>query len=147
MFKLNNLFRRKQIVHKNNYSIMVSINRMLDRCSMHVFKLFNMEIMSEDLTFIVYAVWGTKNGAITSGIQKEIYETIEPEVQAAYSALELSKEKEPQRDAILSLIRGIVVYKLLFMAEHLKNKTRQPEVTFSEDTMDILCHIKEIGNA
>jgi hypothetical protein len=103
--------------------------------------------MTEDLSYIVYAVWGVKKGDIVSGIQKTIHETIEPEVKTAYSALELSETKERQRNVIMYLIRSLVVYKLLFMVEHLKNKNHRPEITFSQDTIDILSHIKGIGNA
>ena len=84
------------------------------------FMAYGQKLLNEPLDYIVPAVWGAKKDGELEPDQKEIHKKIEPVVLSVYSSLHLSNVDPTQEFAILSLIRGLIIAKLIYMIEGVK---------------------------
>jgi len=124
-----------------------TINTLIDRLSNQVFEAYARDLATEEDSYIVYATWGAKENGHLSENQKSIYKKIDPEIRAIYDSLQLENLADSQSLAINSLIRGFVIFKILFMVALLRSKLGYTKSTQHETVQDVLHHIRIIGNA
>ncbi|GEM_PF-6942672 len=96
----------------------------IDEVTSEIFQASHARLMSEPLSYIVYAVWGIrKNGNLTSD-QKAINDKIEPLIMKLSPLLKLDLLDDPQKYAIQCILREMIITKLIFMTEMCKEKIK-----------------------
>jgi len=105
------------------------IGPLIDKTAIEIMAAHRTELLREPITYIVPAVWGViKDGELTAA-QKEMHREIAPNIKKIYEALELKKVNEAQKFAILDIIRGLVISKVTYMIEAMKNHARSRQQT------------------
>jgi hypothetical protein len=139
------MFFRKKIT-KPDITILRIVNALIERLALHVFEAHARDLLKEDESYIIYATWGVKESGHLTEIQQSIHNKVDPEVKAIYDSLKLENIADSQSMAINSLIRGFVIFKILFMVEHLRNRLGYTKSTEHETVQEVLHHIRTIGN-
>jgi hypothetical protein len=98
------------------------IGPLLDKTVNEVFLAHKDVLLTEPITYIVPAVWGaSKDGKLTDR-QEEINRQIAPVIRETLAVLDISALSESQSFAIGFMIRGLIISKITYMIEALKNK-------------------------
>jgi hypothetical protein len=140
-----NMFFRKKVT-KPDITIIRNVNALIERVAACIFKSHAQDLVNEDVSYIIYATWGAKERGQLTETQKIIHNKIDPEVRAIYDSLRLESIADPQSMAIYSLIRGFVIFKILFMVEHLRNQLGNYRSSEKDAVQEVLHHIRTIGN-
>jgi hypothetical protein len=134
---------------KNNtpdLTIIRIVNALIERLSHNIFETYARELIKEDESYIIYAAWGARESGHLTEIQECIHKKVDPEVRAIFDSLKLGRIADSQSMAINSLIRGFVVFKILFMVERLRNQLGNSRPKENETVQQVLHHIRAIGN-
>ena len=115
-------------------SIASAILPLIDSKVNETFMAYGQKLLNEPLDYIVPAVWGAKKDGELEPDQREINKKIEPVVLSVYASLQLTKVEPAQEFAILSLIRGLIISKLIYMIEGVKFRSRE-----KTDTDQVIC--------
>lgn len=110
--------RKQQAVN----SISQIINPLIDRVCDEVMLEHRGMLIKEDPSFIVYAVWGAGKQEGLNDIQWAINKKVLPVINAVLAELAIKDLDPDQQYAIEYLLRGLIITKLLFMTEMLKNR-------------------------
>jgi hypothetical protein len=98
------------------------IGPMIDETTNQIFMDHRETLVKEPITYIVPAVWGAiKDGKLTR-VQKEINQRFAPVVREVMSMLVPESASPSQRYAISYVLRGLMISKITFMVEGLKNR-------------------------
>ena len=96
--------------------------RIIDNTANEIFLSHKNNLLSEPITYIMPAIWGeTKDGNLTSA-QREITEKIEPVINRLMRLFEFENLNKAQKFAVGYLIRGLIISKITYMIEALKNQ-------------------------
>jgi hypothetical protein len=96
--------------------------RIIDDTANEIFLSHKKNLLSEPITYIIPAIWGEmKDGNLTSA-QKEITEKIEPVISRLMRLFEFENLNKAQKFAVGYLIRGLIISKITYMIEALKNQ-------------------------
>jgi hypothetical protein len=139
------LFSLKEITTPD-ISIIRVVNTLVERLTSRIFEDYARDLVKSDTSYIIYAAWGAKESGHLTETQKSIHNKIDPEVRAIYDSLKLGNLGNAQSMAIYSLIRGFVIFKILFMVEHLRNNLSHAKSADHETVREVLQHIRAIGN-
>lgn len=110
--------RRQQAVN----GISQTINPLIDRICDEVMLEHRDILMKEDPSFFVYAVWGAGKQEGLNDTQQAINRKVLPVINAVLAELAIKDLDADQKYAIEYLLRGLIITKLLFMTEMLKNR-------------------------
>lgn len=117
----------KKIDFDENLKVMRDTRKEIDAITREVFRSHFARLIEEPLSYIVYAVWGTKkNGTLTSD-QKAINKKIEPIMKKLEPILKLNSLGSSQRYVIQYIMRELIITKLVFMVEMLREKVKGSE--------------------
>ncbi len=120
------------------------VGPMLDKAANDIFMEYRDILLSEPITYIVPAVWGAAKDKNLSPEQEHINKRISPVIDELFDILQIKNLDEGQRFALGFLIRGLIISKITYMIEALKNKL----VTIDLGRRDSLIrNIEPIGNA
>ena len=98
------------------------IGPLLDKTANDVFLAHKDILLAEPITYIVPAVWGaSKDGKLTEN-QEEINRRITPVIRETLEVLDTANLSDSQSFAISFMIRGLIISKITYMIEALKNK-------------------------
>jgi hypothetical protein len=101
------------------------IGPMIDETTNQIFMDHRETLVKEPITYIVPAVWGAiKDGKLTR-VQKEINQRFAPVVREVMSILVPESASPSQRYAISYILRGLMISKITFMVEGLKNRMNE----------------------
>ena len=96
--------------------------RIIDNTANEIFLSHKNNLLSEPITYIMPAIWGEiKDGNLTSA-QREITEKIEPVINRLMRLFEFESLNKAQKFAVGYLIRGLIISKITYMIEALKNQ-------------------------
>lgn len=96
--------------------------RIIDTTANEIFLAHKNNLLSEPITYIIPAIWGEmKDGNLTSA-QKEITEKIEPVINRLMRLFEFEDLNKAQKFSVGYLIRGLIISKITYMVEALKNQ-------------------------
>ena len=104
------------------------------------------------MDYIVPAVWGEKKDGQPDATQQEIYRKVFPVIRTVLNSLELKDLSPSQEFAIEFLIRELLISKITFEIEMMKNMMINA-MNSDEQHVDlllqnsILSHLEPIGNA
>jgi hypothetical protein len=110
---------------KDIMTIAKPVSAAIDQTAQDIFESFHTVLLTEKITYIVFAVWGAdKNGPLTE-TQKKIYGMVNPQVQSIRKLFGSAKLSLEQEYTIEYLIRGLIISKITFMIEFMKNNLTQ----------------------
>ena len=98
-----------------------------------LFERYHTSLLSEELTFIVYAVWGARNDGELTEEQKKINDEINPVVDNIMEKIGIEPLNAQQDYTLRYLIRSLFISKVVFLTElaqkrlcELREKDTQP---------------------
>ncbi len=120
------------------------IGPQIDSLVNEVFSRYSQELLAQPITYIVAAVWGAgKDGDLTD-IQREIHGTIAPVIERIVHSFHMDSDKSAEKYAIGYLARGLIIARITYMIEAVKNYYIKNHPYMKYKDYDI--H-KTIGNA
>jgi hypothetical protein len=122
------------------------IGPLIDKSVTEIFATYKMKLLSEPITYIVPAVWGAKKDGELTAKQKEINMQVAPIIRRIFEILDLKDVSGAQEFAIGFLIRGLIISKITYMIEMMKNKAANKTDSGQKNT-DILFNLEPLGNA
>jgi hypothetical protein len=108
------------------------IGPLLDKLANEIFLSYREILISEPITYIVPAVWGAAKDADLTAEQIEMNRKIVPVVNQVFQILQIDSLNESQVFAIGFIVRGLIISKVTYMIEALKNKLMSIEVDKKE---------------
>jgi len=146
MKKFGKFFAKVNKVKKPEEITQISgvIGPLIDNAVNEIFMTYKAELLNESITYIVPAVWGAKKDGELTPLQREIHGRIAPVIEQVYEALALKNLNESQHFAIGFIIRGLIVSKMVYMVEAMKNRVDGKSRTEDEDDK-ILKHMEPMG--
>jgi len=121
-----------------------TIGPLVDDLSNKIFFAYRDILISEQITYIVPAVWGAAKDANLSEEQKDINQKVLPVIHQIFEILKIEKLTESQTFAIGFIVRGLIIAKITYMIEALKNKLISMEAHKKEA---LIKDIEPIGHA
>ena len=116
---------RKQ--YKDVMQIADIIGPMIEKAVWDIFVGYRVELLSEDITFVIPAIWGAKKDGELTLTQKAINGQIVPVIKRIFELLDIRDLDSSQEFALNYLIRGLIIAKITYMIEafrsRLKDKT------------------------
>jgi len=149
MKKIAEKFFSKRVSSNDPENIMKIANMigpLIEESVRHVFNTHKMILLSQPITYIVPAVWGAKKDGCLTDAQKKIHESVNPVIEKIFNSLEIKDLNHDQEFALYYLIRGIMISKIIYMIEALRNRLH--ERTVEEKALkDTLMQHKPAGHA
>ncbi len=123
------------------------LEALINRAALQIVENYKDKLMSEPATYIVQAVWGAIEKGEIDKNQKEIYSTIAPVVREINSSLKTKNLLASQKFTIEYLIKGLIISKVNFMMEVLKNRPNDKLSVGNQEGSQSLEHLEPLGNA
>ncbi|MBF0510405.1 MAG: hypothetical protein HQK57_15970 [Deltaproteobacteria bacterium] len=99
------------------------VGPLIDQLANSIFTTYSAELLAGPITYIVPAVWGaTKEGELTA-MQKEMNGKIAPVVDETIDSFGIRGMTGSQQFALGYLIRGLIISKIIYMIEVVRNQT------------------------
>ncbi len=106
------------------------IGPLMDKTAEEIFISYKTRLLSEPIIYIVPAVWGAKKEGELEDTQKEINIKVIPVINELFDALGIRDLNGAQGFAIGFLIRGLIISKITYMIEVVRNRgikmTKEP---------------------
>lgn len=142
-------FFSKRDGQKNSQELMKitnAIGPLLDQTAHEIFSLHSSDLLKKPLTYIIPAVWGVNNDVKLTETQIRINKRIVPVVDEILRLFNAREMDPAQRNALDYIVRGLIISKITFMIELLKNQMLMSAAHNSKED-DILRDIEPIGSA
>jgi hypothetical protein len=147
MNPLKKLFSGKKRNPEAINGICKTINPLIDRVCDEVMQEHKDVLIKEEPSFVVYAVWGAGNQGGLTETQSAINKKVMPVINSVITELMITNLDKDQQYAIEYLIRGLIITKLLFMTEMLKNRIFMNSVGSYQELIRKLAALEPQGNA
>jgi hypothetical protein len=122
------------------------IRPLMDKVVKEIFDLYKIKLLTEPITYIVPAVWGAKKDGELTATQKEINEHIVPVIRKILESFQLRELSEAQEFAIGFLIRGLIISRITYMIEGVKNRLND-KTDPDRQSHGILNYLEPLGSA
>jgi len=114
-----------------------AIERLIDRTSLEIFRIYKSTLLSEPNVYIVPAVWGAaKNGELTE-IQKDIHKRVAPVIQEILALLHQEDLNISQQFAVGYILRGFFISKIIYMIEFYKNLSNENHTAPAKEAVNL----------
>ena len=135
---------RKQ--HRDIMQIADIIGPMIEKAVWDVFVSYRVELLSEDITFVIPAIWGAKKDGELTAVQKTINEKIVPVIKKIFKLLDIRELDSSQDFALNYLIRGLIISKITYLIEAFRSRLK--DRTLDEQSLkDALLRFTPQGSA
>jgi hypothetical protein len=124
--------KRPQREQEDLLSIAQGMEAIIDNLVNRIFAEHQTTLLTEDITFIVPAVWGTSKNGRLSPPQEAIHTNIVPALRKALNILDLSHLRPAQEFALGYIIRSLIVSKIVYMIEASKRRLTEKQVEEDE---------------
>jgi len=122
------------------------IGPMIEKAVWDIFVSYRVELLSEEITFIIPAIWGAKKDGELTSTQKAINEQIAPVIKRVFELLDIRDMDSSQEFALNYLVRGLIVSKITYMIEAFRSRLK--DRTLDEQSLnDALMRFKPQGSA
>ena len=101
------------------------IGPLIDETTNQIFMEHRETLVNEPITYIVPAVWGANKDGKLTRVQKDINHRFSPVVREVMSLLVSESASPAQQYAISYILRGLMISKITFMVEGLKNRMNE----------------------
>ncbi|MBF0551710.1 MAG: hypothetical protein HQK60_14400 [Deltaproteobacteria bacterium] len=99
-----------------------AVGPLIEKTAIEIFTAYYQELLMEPVTYIVPAIWGaSKEGRLTVS-QHHISQKISPIVEEIINLFGLDGLTGAQKFALVYLVRGLFVSKIIYMIELVKNQ-------------------------
>jgi 3-phosphoglycerate kinase len=145
---LKDFFIKKELKKEpeNAMEIANVVGPLIDKLVWDIFVAHREELLDKPITYIVPAVWGAKKDGELTSIQRVINEQVAPIIGKIFGLFKMKDLDYSQEFALTFLIRGIIIAKITYMIEALRNRLN--ERTLDEQSMkEALLRLKPIGSA
>ena len=135
---------RKQ--HKDIMQIADIIGPLIEKAVWDIFVSYRAELLAEDITFVIPAIWGAKKDGELTALQKAINKEIDPVIKRIFKLLDIRGLDSSQDFALNYLIRGLIIAKITYMIEAFRSRLK--DRTLDEQGLkDALLRFKPLGSA
>ena len=126
-------------------SIARPLEELFDAMVSRIFSRHCVHLLSQEIPYIVPAVWGAaKEGDLTPE-QKAIHAEVVPMIRRSFSLLGMKNLTPAQEFALGYVLRSLIVTKIIYMIE--ASKRRQAEDNMGITTHDELMDMEPMGRA
>jgi hypothetical protein len=137
---------RSREQHKDIMQIADIIGPMIEKAVWDIFVSYRTELLAEDITFVIPAIWGAKKDGELTTVQKTINGQIVPVIKRIFELLDIRDLDSSQDFALNCLIRGLIIAKITYMIEAFRSRLKDRSVD-EQNLKDALLHFKPQGNA
>ncbi len=123
------------------------IEPLLNKAALDIVEAYKSKLLNESVTYIVPAIWGAKEKGKMDIVQEEIYQKVTPMIHEIFDKLNVDCHTAAQRFTIGYMIKGLIISKITYMLEVLKNRLKADFTVQDQDGDNPLFHIEPIGNA
>jgi hypothetical protein len=123
------------------------IEPLLNKAALDIVEAYKSKLLNESVTYIVPAIWGAKEKGKMDIVQEEIYQKVTPMIHEIFDKLNVDCHTAAQRFTIGYMIKGLIISKITYMLEVLKNRLKDDFTVQDRDGDNPLVHIEPIGNA
>lgn len=99
-----------------------SIGPSIDDVTNSIFVQHSSKLIHEPITYIIPGVWGGNDLKELDSVQESIYEETEIAVEKIMEVFGTDSFEDSQKFALEYMIKGLIISKITFMVEVLKNK-------------------------
>lgn len=147
---LQNLFSRKNkagfVDEKEMMSHTRAILEISEKALLRIFDNHKQELLDKDRNYIIESICGTTGHGPLTEQQKAIHNQVSSAINGIYDLLRIDVLPQEQQQTILFIVRYMIVMKIMFMIELLKNKMNgKPDHQTS--SMESLEEMKVLGHA
>ncbi len=122
------------------------IGPMIEKAVWDIFVSYRVELLSEEIIFVIPAIWGAKKDGELTATQKAIGEQIAPVIKRIFELLDIRDLDSTQEFALNYLVRGLIVSKITYMIEAFRSKLKDRSLD-EQGLKDALLRFKPQGNA
>jgi hypothetical protein len=122
------------------------IGPMIEKAVWDIFVGYRVELLSEDITFVIPAIWGAKKDGELTATQKAINEQIAPVIRRIFELLDIRDLDSAQEFALNYLVRGLIVSKITYMIEAFRSRLKDRSLD-EQGLGEALLRFKPQGNA
>lgn len=133
-------------VKKDETRSLEFVAKLCDRTSYEIFMSHKDRLLSEPVTYIVWAVWGYREGGALDETQKRIHRSIEPRVETILSAIGWRKLDPEQVRIMQYLIKQYFVSQITFMIESYKYQSMRSSLMLKQQKSNLEC-MEPLGRA
>jgi hypothetical protein len=98
------------------------MEHILNSTAISLFEKYRAELIEKPPVYIVPAVWGEKKSGDLDATQKEIHRTLSPVLEDVYGKIGEFEADSHEGRCIDYLLKGLVLYKMAYMAQYYMNK-------------------------
>ena len=122
------------------------IGPLIEKAVWDIFISYRAELLAEDITFVIPAIWGAKKDGELTAVQKAINVEIVPVIERIFASLDIRGLDSSQDFALNYLIRGLIIAKVTYMIEAFRSRLK--DRTLDEQGLkDALLRFKPLGSA
>lgn len=121
-FKTEDFMESEGIKFDEQLEVMRNARTEIDTLTRKIFISHCARLVLEPISYIVDAVWGAKKDGKLTSDQKDINNKVEPVVKKMEPLLNFDALEASQKYAIQYIIRELIITRLVFMVEMLKEK-------------------------
>ncbi len=143
------LAKRNRVEKKSNDVMMVPriIEPLLNKVALDVVDSYKGKLLAEPITYIIPAIWGAKENGTIDNTQEEIFQQVLPVIKEVYNTFGLDDLSDSQRFVVGYMIKGLIISKISYMLEVLKNRLNENIDLSEQEDETSLAHLEPIGNA
>jgi hypothetical protein len=119
---------------------------MIEKAVWDIFVSYRVELLAEDIIFVIPAIWGAKKDGELTSTQKAINEQIVPVINRIFELLDIRGLDASQEFALNHLIRGLIIAKITYMIEAFRSRLKDRTVD-EQNLKDALLRFKPQGSA
>ena len=120
------------------------VGPLIDDLSNDIFIAYREVLLAETITYIVPAVWGATKDTTLTPDQQGINDRAAPVIAQVMHLLQADTMNEKQAFAVGFIIRGLIISKITYMIEALKNKLMSMD---GEKKDFLIKHMEPMGHA
>jgi hypothetical protein len=111
-----------------------------------IVKIYKMELFSQPADYIIPAIWGAKKGGEIDATQQKIYMQFIPVYNDLLKFFQCDELNASQEFAIGFLVRELLISKIAYMVDGIRNMAIQKMCRKEQDPY-IINHIEAVGSA
>ena len=123
------------------------IETLLNKAALDIVDSYRGKLLIEPISYVVPAIWGVKEKGKIDKVQKEIHRHVTPLIDEIFDSLDLEFQDASQKFSVDYLIKGLIIAKITYMIEALKNQMNENVSRSELEEDESLAEIEPIGRA
>jgi hypothetical protein len=123
------------------------VETLLNKAALDIIDSFRGKLLLEPINYVVPAIWGVTEKGKIDKVQKEIHRQVTPLIHEILDSLDLEFQNSSQKFTVDYLVKGLIIAKITYMIEALKNQMNENLSCGNPEEEDSLAKIEPIGRA